>query len=95
MFLEYTPVSSGSILLIDIFKGWRKSQNIITDTNIVHLTNIMFAMIFHLPHSPVVALSPKPVLQFVQVPNPSQLAQFDVGHPEKKFSVVWWVINAS
>ena len=30
--------SSSSILLTDIYKGWSKSQHIITDTNIVHLT---------------------------------------------------------
>ena len=33
--------SSSSILLTDIYKGWRKSQPIITDTNIVHLTGYL------------------------------------------------------
>ena len=30
--------SKSNILLTDIYKGWSKSQHIITDTNIVHLT---------------------------------------------------------
>ena len=36
-----TSSSSSSILLTDIYKGWSKSQHIITDTNIVHLTGYL------------------------------------------------------
>ena len=37
----YHSSSSSSILLTDIYKGWSKSQHIITDTNIVHLTGYL------------------------------------------------------
>ena len=42
VFISYSSSStSSSILLTDIYKGWSKSQHIITDTNIVHLTGYL------------------------------------------------------
>ena len=37
--------SSSSISLTDIYKGWSKSQHIIADTNIVHLTGYLIHVI--------------------------------------------------